>query len=103
MTEAQLIAKKTLYEAKKQEIIDANHEDEILEKVRLFREEKEKEILDFEKSIRADFLAEKIADEAKINHYLELLDILIADIKAADNIDAIQETSETIKENSEQL
>lgn len=77
----ELVAKRALYEAKKVEIGLDSHENEIIEKVKEFRIKKEQEILDYEKETRAAFDAQKLADETKVNNYLELLDELISEAK----------------------
>lgn len=83
MTEQQLIAKKTLYEAKKIEILDESHESEIAEKVQAY-----------EKELRESISIQKTKDVAKIDSYLELLNALIEESRSEQIVDIDEQNQE---------
>lgn len=94
MTGHQLIAKKQFYSAKKVELESLSYEEDVRIKVSLFREEKEREILEYEQSVRKEFESQKDADLIKVNHYLELLDSLISESELTPDIPDVEYSQE---------
>lgn len=98
MTTEHLIEKKDFYESKKAEILSCNSDDEIKAKVDLFRAEKELEILAYEADVKKE-LESAHADEVKAcEHYIEVIDMLIAEATEEDNKKAEEVKAETENE-----
>lgn len=101
MTDEQLKNKKKFYEDKKVEIAEADYSDKVKAEVDAFRVEKEQEIADFEAKTSKKYEDNREEELKACNHYIEIIDILIADEESAKEIVSSDETANDVVENAD--
>lgn len=83
MNKTELLDKRTKYETLKAEIIEKDYTALI-----------ESEVEEYKAKVVAKYEAERTADLVKVNHYIELLEELIAEAEIVVANDTIEETAE---------
>lgn len=101
MTDEQLKNKKKFYEDKKVEIAEADYSDKVKAEVDAFRVEKEQEIAVFEAETSKKYEDNRKEELKACNHYIEIIDILIADEESAKEIVSSDETANDVVENAD--
>lgn len=101
MTDEQLKNKKKFYEDKKVEIAEADYSDKVKAEVDAFRVEKEQEIAVFEAETSKKYEGNREEELKACNHYIEIIDILIADEESAKEIVSSDETANDVVENAD--